>query len=172
MFNNCTAAAAATTTTTSTTYLQVVRVQLVLKTTLVWKESGAKTKHYTGPHDDLVPLVLESHWDRARCEEHGAKLYHHHDSVIAIAPRKLCKGQDCLLELFSQENESQKAWPKKGSYWVWDDCLKHIIDAQGSHSLYFLGTLCLDQREYYFATYYYKWDEFQYLLLNFFYYWI
>jgi hypothetical protein len=99
-------------------------------------------------------------------------LYHHHDSVIAIAPRKLCKGQDCLLELFSQENESQKAWPKKGSYWVWDDCLKHIIDAQGSHSLYFLGTLCLDQREYYFATYYYKWDEFQYLLLNFFYYWI
>jgi hypothetical protein len=58
VFNNCTAA---TTTATSTTYLQVVKVQLVFKTTLVWKESVAKTKHYMGPHDDLVPLVIESH---------------------------------------------------------------------------------------------------------------
>jgi hypothetical protein len=40
VFNNCTAAA---TPATSTTYLQVVKVQLVLKTTLVWKESVAKT---------------------------------------------------------------------------------------------------------------------------------
>jgi hypothetical protein len=59
VFNNCTAAA--TTTTTSTTYLQVVKVQLVFRTTLVWKESVAKTKHGIGPHDDLVPLVIESH---------------------------------------------------------------------------------------------------------------
>jgi hypothetical protein len=58
VFNNCTAAAT-TTTRRSTTYLQVVKVQLVLKTTLVWKESVAKTKHYIGPHDDLVPLVIE-----------------------------------------------------------------------------------------------------------------
>jgi hypothetical protein len=42
VFNNCTAA---TTTATSTTYLQLVKVQLVFKTTLVWKESVAKTKH-------------------------------------------------------------------------------------------------------------------------------
>lgn len=144
VFNNCTAA---TTTATSTTYLQVVKVQLVFKTTLVWKESVAKTKHYIGPHDDLVPFIIESHWARAWCEEDGAKLYHHHDSVIAIAPRKLCKGQDCLLEFLSQENESQRAWQKKGSYWVWDDCLKHIIDAQGSHSLYLLGTSCVQIKE-------------------------
>ncbi len=44
VFNNCTAAAA-TTTRRSTTYLQVVKVQLVFRTTLVWKESVAKTKH-------------------------------------------------------------------------------------------------------------------------------
>jgi hypothetical protein len=59
VFNNCTAAAA--TTATSTTYLQVVKVQFVLKTTLVWKESVAKTKRDICPHDDLVQLVIESH---------------------------------------------------------------------------------------------------------------
>ncbi len=98
---------------------------------------------YVCPHDDLVQLVIESHWARAWCEEDGAKLYHHHDSVIAIAPWKLSKGRDCLLTNFSQENESQRAWQKKGSYWVCDDCLKHIIDAQGSRSLYLLGTSCV-----------------------------
>jgi hypothetical protein len=58
LFKNCTATAR---TRRSTIYLQVVKVQLVFKTTLVWKESVAKTKHYIGPHDDLVPLVIESH---------------------------------------------------------------------------------------------------------------
>jgi hypothetical protein len=43
VFNNCTAAATTTTTRRSTTYLQVVKVQSVFKTTLVWKESVAKT---------------------------------------------------------------------------------------------------------------------------------
>ncbi len=112
VFKNC--IAAATTTTTSTTYLQVLKVQLVLKTTLVWKESVAKTKHYIGPHDDLVEsLVIESHWARARCGEDGAKLYHHHDSVIAITPWKLCKGLDCLLEFFSQEMSLKEHDKKK-----------------------------------------------------------
>jgi hypothetical protein len=96
-------------------------------------------------------------------------LYHHHDSIIAITPRKLCKGRDCLLEFFSRENESQRAWQKKGSYWVWDDCLKHIIDAQGSHSLYLLGTSCVWIKEsIILLPTIIKWDEFQYLQLNYF----
>jgi hypothetical protein len=40
-------------------------------------------------------------------------LYHHHDSVIAITPWKLCKGLDCLLEFFSQEMSLKEHDKKK-----------------------------------------------------------